>query len=347
MRSLSLLSHARLLAKLGQMEWRTGRQRVEPSLWKSGFFSDRAGLYPLDRFPHDLFLNDWEIEARLGRINPPESLAFLGDKLLFHLLLDRLGLDVRRPVLAGLVTAGQYIPVGAFASWAEAASEPLIIKPVSGSGGRGVTRLERGSPLPNAGSHLVERCIVPHPYGQRIFGGAINTVRVMTARDPRSGEPFILGAAHRFGTAHSAPTDNRKQGGLVSAIAPETGILSAAIGLGAGNQREVHDRHPETSGPIQGVTIPFWQELTDAALTLARAFPGLHLVGWDLAVDETGPVVVEGNAALPNPNLLQAHAPLLLDARARDFLQHHGIITRARALRAQGLSRAWPSSSRS
>ena len=332
------LWHFRMLAKMGKIEWRSAAGRHRPGLWASGFVSDRAGLYPLDRFARDLFLSDWEIETRLSRINPRESLPLLGDKLLFHLMLDRMQVPVRRAVLAGLVTRGRFMPVGAFHDWEQAAAEPLIAKPVSGSGGRGVMRLERGSPPPGSGTYLVERCITPHPYAARIFPGALNTVRVMTARDPGTRQPFILGAAHRFGTARSAPTDNRKAGGIVSAVDLATGTVSAAVGLGPGNRREEHRVHPETGGSIQGVVVPFWDELTAAALTLANAFPDLVFVGWDLAVGEHGPIVVEGNAALPNPNLLQAHRPLLLDPRARRFFEHHGIIGPRRAEKAARLS---------
>ncbi len=229
---------------------------------------------------------------------------------------------------------GRFMPLGPFATWEEAASAPLIAKPLRGSGGRGVVRLERGAPLPRADGLLIERRVEPHSYARAIFAGAVNTVRIMTARDPNDGDSFIFGTAHRFGTGRSAPTDNRKQGGLVSAIDPASGGLSASIGLGAGNRRTVHRAHPETGAPIAGIVIPQGDRLKDAALTLASAFPELVLVGWDLAVTPTAPVVIEGNAALPNPNLMQAHAPLLTQARVRRFLEHHRVITARRGPRS-------------
>ena len=329
-----LLADLRLLAHIAGMEWRNARGRHHPRLLADGFFSDRAGLYPFDRFPRALFLNDWEIETRLGRINPPEARAPLADKLLFHLLVERLALPVRLPVLAGLANGGAFVPVDPFASWEEAARAPLIAKPVSGSGGRGVLRLEPGAAIP-PGTNLIERAVKPHPYAAAIFPGALNTVRVMTARDPDTGAPFVLGAAHRFGTPASAPTDNRKQGGIFSAVDLTTGILSAAVGLGPGNRREVHAAHPETGARIEGVAVPCWNRLLADALMLARTFHDLAFVGWDLALDKEGPVVIEGNASLPNPNLLQAHAPLLLDPRARRFFSHHGVISARRAARAR------------
>ncbi len=338
MRKLPPLLQLRQLAGLGLTEWRSARGRPQPRLWVRGFFSDRAGLYPLGRFASELFLTDWEIETRLGRINPAESLPLLGDKLLFHLLLDRLGLPVILPELAGITMGGRFVPLGPFASWEEAARAPLIAKPLRGSGGRGVIRVAPGARPPRANGLLIERCVAAHPYAQAIFPGALNTARVMTARDPDDGSIFIFGTAHRFGTRISAPTDNRKQGGIVSAIAEESGILTEAIGLGAGNRRTVHCAHPETGAPIVGVAVPHWQQVKDAALVLAQAFPALLLVGWDFAVTDAGPVLIEGNAALPNPNLMQAHAPLLARPRVRRFCEYHGIISGRRALRAAHLA---------
>ncbi len=337
-RRIAPLAWARVLARMGRMEWRNRGGLPRPHLWRQALFSDRSGLYPLDQYHPELFLNDWEIEARLGKINPRESLNLFGDKLLFHLLLDRLDVNVRRPDLAGLVMGDQFMPLGRFATWEDATAEPLIAKPPCGSGGQGVIKLATGSPMPCAPSLLVERCLTPHSYARTIFPDAINTIRVMTARDPDNGEPFILGTAHRFGTQRSAPTDNRKKGGLVSAIDPDTGALSPAIGLDKRNRRRVYRHHPQSGSAIAGVVVAYWHEVQQAALSLARAFPAMVLVGWDFAVTPEGPVVIEGNAALPNPNLMQAHAPLLARPRTRRFFEAYGIITKERARRAAMLA---------
>lgn len=299
-----------------------------------GFFSDRAGLYPIDATNRHLFLSDWEIEARLSRVNPPDSAAFLNDKLATHLLLDRLGVPVARAELAGVAADGRLLPVGRFPSIAAlvASGLPLIAKPVRGSGGSGVTALEPGAPLPERGVWLLEGRIEAHAYGQAIFPDALNTIRVVTARDPDGGAAFVMGAAHRFGVTRSAPTDNRKRGGIVSALDLTTGQLSAAVGPTRRNRRTCFASHPETGGRIEGVRVPMWDQVREAALALAEALPSLAFVGWDLAVTGSGPVLVEGNASLPNPNLLQMHAPLLADARARRFFLTQGVISPHRGL---------------
>lgn len=332
-RRLSWLDSVRLIAKLARMERRSAKGRPRLDMLRRGFFSDRAGLYPLDRFDVNLFLTDWEIEARLARINPEQAAAFLNNKLLFHLLLERLAVPVARPSLVGLAIDGAFVGLNATRSWHEcfAAGAALIAKPIDGSGGDRVALLDEARKAPKEGTFLLERPIAPHRYARTVFPGALNTIRVVTARDPATREPFVLGAAHRFGTARSAPTDNRKKGGLVSSVDGASGAISAAVGLSGSNERVVHERHPETGARIEGVVVPGWPAIEAAALTLARSVPGLVFVGWDLAVTPDGPVVVEGNAALPNPNLLQMHQPLLGSPRARGFFRDYAIITAARA----------------
>jgi hypothetical protein len=184
---------------------------------------------------------------------------------------------------------------------------------------------------PVPGTMILERRVEPHAYARAIFPDAINTVRLYTARDPDSGAPFVLGAGHRFGIAKSAPADNKSKGGIVSSIDLDTGRVSVAVGTDERNRRYEYPSHPETGGQIEGIAVPGWEEVKRAALTLANCFPSLRFIGWDLAVSPNGPVVIEGNAQLPGPSLLQMHGPLLADARARRFFHAVGVLSGSRA----------------
>jgi hypothetical protein len=322
----------RLLVKLARMEARQRNGRPRPDLLMRGFFSDRAGLYPISPGNRAGFLTDWEIETRISRLNSAGAAAPLNDKLLFHLFLDRVECAVPRPELAGAWIDGSFVPIGCFPSLeslAESGAE-LVAKPIRGAGGAGVKLLTADCrPIP--GAVILERRMEQHSYAGAIFPHAVNTIRLFTARDPDGGAPFVLGAVHRFGTAKSAPTDNRSRGGIVSRIELDTGRLSPAVGKDARNRRHVYPSHPETGGQIEGVAVPGWGSVTRAGLTLASHFPSLRFIGWDLAIGSTGPMLIEGNAALPNPMMLQMHGPLLSDARARRFFHAAGVISDSRA----------------
>jgi glutathione synthase/RimK-type ligase-like ATP-grasp enzyme len=66
--------------------------------------------------------------------------------------------------------------------------------------------------------------------------------------------------------------------------------------------------------------LPEWTALTALCLKAARAFPGLRMQAWDIALTERGPVLVEVNVG-GDFNLPQlAHGSGLMDERFRAFV---------------------------
>jgi hypothetical protein len=321
---------ARHLARLGRMEAALPKRSFSPALWRDGFLSQRAELYPFDRFERRWFLTDWEIETRLGRVNDERVIPLLDDKLLFHLLVASEP-AVAAPEPIGLVANGRFHSLGRHGSLPAgfAAHGRIVCKPSHGAGGVGVSILRPGDALPDRGLFLLEGFVAQHLYAATIFPGSLNTIRVVTLVDGEGA--FLAGAAHRFGCAASAPVDNFKRGGISALVELDTGELSTGRsnpGLHAGH---VHPVHPDTGARIEGIVVPMWGEVVDLALRLARMVPGLHHVGWDICVAEDGPRVIEGNAWLANPNLIQAHRPILLDPRVRRFMRQHGVLSERRA----------------
>lgn len=331
-----LFREFQFVRKMYRMERASNGRVIKPSLWTKGFLSQRATLYPFARFDRRLFLSDWEIEKRLGQVNDKAAMALLDNKLLFHLVLARGGLENTAPTLVGMLTAGQFRSLSPFGTIGEAVAAfgALVCKPVGGSGGADISVI-RGADRPEEkGLFLLEAFIEQHAYASHIFSGSLNTIRVVTMTD-LGGVPFVAGAAHRFGCAASAPVDNFKRGGISALVDDTTGILSAGRSNPGRHADHVHEVHPDSGERIAGVQVPMWDEAKALALALARLFPGLHHIGWDLCITADGPRVIEGNSRLANPNLIQAHRPLMLDPKVRDFLHRHGVLSvrRARQLR--------------
>lgn len=328
------------LRRLYGMERAFARRCFAPRLWMRGFFSQRAVLYPFERHDARWFLSDWEIERRLGRVNEEACIPLLENKLLFHLLLARSGLAGAAAPLVGLLADGAFRPLGAFATAGEALAMlgRLVRKPATGWGGAGVRVVEsEAAALQGAGGglFLLEGFLQQHDYAARIFPGSLNTIRIVTMTGA-DGLPFVAAAAHRFGAAASVPVDNFKRGGVSALVDPATGALSAGRSNPGIHAAHVHATHPDTGAPIEGVLVPMWTEAQALALRLAGLFPGLRHVGWDICITPQGPRVVEGNSRLANPNLIQAHRPLLLDPRVRDFLRRHRVLREGRARRLEG-----------
>ena len=318
------------------------------SLVRAGFFSSRASLYPFDRYDRRWFLSDWAVENRFRGINHPDVSAQLSNKLFFHLLLRELGLGGRTAPLVGMLNDGRLTPFSRCRSLAEAieAHGRIVVKPVSGFGGRHVRLLAAGEAVPVSGNFIVEGALRQEAYAAEIFPGSVNTIRVFTLRAD-GGEPFIAGAAHRFGTAQTAPVDNFSQGGLSAIIDEATGRLSSAKSKSAVQGRTLHIRHPDTGAAVEGVVVPRWAEVKAFALELAASVPGLKLAGWDICVTPEGARLVEGNGNAPNPNLIQMHEPILLNARTRGFFADHGVISRRHYDELTALARDLPPSTTS
>ena len=54
--------------------------------------------------------------------------------------------------------------------------------------------------------------------------------------------------------------------------------------------------HPGTNCFMPGRIIPFWHEAIETVSTAAAMIPNIRLVGWDVAILENGPELIEGNS---------------------------------------------------
>jgi hypothetical protein len=59
---------------------------------------------------------------------------------------------------------------------------------------------------------------------------------------------------------------------------------------------KIMTQHPVTKTVFENYSIPFLQQAEDLVLKAARLVPTLRLIGWDIAIGESGPVLIEGNS---------------------------------------------------
>jgi hypothetical protein len=69
-----------------------------------------------------------------------------------------------------------------------------------------------------------------------------------------------------------------------------------------------HNVIPGTDRSFVGFKLPCWQDLKSVALRAAAAFPWARSIGWDIAISDRGPVLIEGNARW-STSLIQIPAP--------------------------------------
>lgn len=123
---------------------------------------------------------------------------------------------------------------------------------------------------------------------------SVNTVRFMTTLYP-DGEVKIIATFIKIGRAGRC-VDNAGGGGNVDVnIDTETGRIEYAIQYdGWRNIKEI-EVHPDSGNPLNGVVIDNWQSIKEEVKGFQQSFPYCKAAGWDIAITDEGPVVIEVN----------------------------------------------------
>lgn len=123
---------------------------------------------------------------------------------------------------------------------------------------------------------------------------SVNTVRFMTALYP-DGSARIIATFIKIGRAGKC-VDNAGGGGNVDVcIDIETGEVKYAIQYDGWHRIKEIDRHPDNGNQLNGVIIENWESIKAEVLKFQQAFPWCKAAGWDIAITNEGPVVIEVN----------------------------------------------------
>lgn len=169
---------------------------------------------------------------------------------------------------------------------------------------------------------FISESIRQHKYADDLYDQTVNTIRMITLRDPKTNEFKIFFAVQRIGTSATIPVDNGSRGGLVSKIDLETGVLSEARCL---HNRNVYKVHPDSGAPIEGAQIPNWDKVKEQMLALTRKFPYMYFIAWDIVLMEDGEIcIIEANTS-SGVNIIQLWGGQRNDELG-DFYRHHKVI---------------------
>lgn len=273
------------------------------------------------------------INALNTALTPPAlapTRAFVGNKLLYTQLLDKLGLATSetQALVSTFREVGQ-LPVMRDAAKLEAflrndALYPLFGKPHHGSLSDGSVRLEcidgHTLSLGNGetrhvslfadevlerypGGYLLQTALDPHPQMAKIAGGAIGCVRVVTVNDGKGPKPVY--AVWKL-PAPDAMSDNFwQEGSLLALLDLESGAVKTCK-RGTGVNAQNFETHPKSGANVIGTEIPYWEETLKLAVQAHGVFPEFGICGFDIAVAPGGPHILECN---DNPaHVLYQHA---------------------------------------
>ncbi|TDQ81387.1 putative polysaccharide biosynthesis protein [Dongia mobilis] len=191
----------------------------------------------------------------------------------------------------------------------------IFIKPARGKGGRGCEKwifdgscyrgpggqiLSEGELIQHIaglaarrGRYLVQECLENHQE-LRELGDGITSVRITSCRN-ESDSFEVTNATLKMSLQAGGSVDNFHQGGAVAKVDIINGVVGPASDSWHKKPCTWHDVHPLTRAPIRGRTLPRWRE-TIAMVEKAHAlFPDRIMLGFDVAITDRGPVVIEGN----------------------------------------------------
>ena len=118
----------------------------------------------------------------------------------------------------------------------------------------------------------------------------LNTVRIFTQLTSEGVD--FLGARLRISV--NSPVDNMAAGNLAAPVDLETGTVSGP-GVYSDITKSDCNIHPITKKQITGFKIPFWNAVIETSVGAALLCPENRSVGWDIAITESGPELIEGN----------------------------------------------------
>lgn len=187
----------------------------------------------------------------------------------------------------------------------ESGLEGLFIKALAESGGIGCYMLRKSNlaenlreiaPILLKGAFIHQEILKQHGEINKIYPHSINTLRLETYID-KTGKTHVLAGLMRFGIAGNF-VDNASSGGFYASVDMERGMLRGKgfQKMKAGKGGGLFEAHPDTGHIIDGTEIPFFEEAVQLALDGVEYVPDRY-IGWDIAVTQTGPVLIEGNGS--------------------------------------------------
>ena len=140
-------------------------------------------------------------------------------------------------------------------------------------------------------TYIVEKAVKQHPFLDNFCNTSTQTIRVVTFIDS-TGRIEIL-TTHLKMARKGSIVDNVIISNLAAHI-DEDGVLDCAITT-LDNEIIKYENHPDTGYPVKGQKIPYFKEAVELAIKAQTRVHHLRTIGWDIAISDKGPVIIEGN----------------------------------------------------
>jgi hypothetical protein len=245
-------------------------------------------------------------------LQPKDGVDMLPDKVWFA--KHCYDMNVRTVPVLLYLSAGQIL--AAASQITNLPARDLFVKPRQGNGGHHAERwdyVDQDSYRNSSGKILsrdellaallqqslnddfiIQPRLINHGALVDISNDALSTVRVLTCRNEQ-GQPEATNVAFRMAVGGNSVVDNFHQGGLAAAVNMKTGTIGEASDIGIKPGMGWREVHPVSGLRFKGRILPDWQKVLELACEAHKAFPHRIMVGWDVAMLQDGPMIIEGN----------------------------------------------------
>ena len=86
--------------------------------------------------------------------------------------------------------------------------------------------------------------------------------------------------------------DNFSSGGMYAFVDDKGVVITPAID----KDDNIFGIHPISKKQILGFKVPLFDEAIKLVLEAAKELPQIKYIGWDVAISENGPCIIEGNS---------------------------------------------------
>lgn len=197
-------------------------------------------------------------------------------------------------------------------------TEPFVLKNISLEAGEGVFVCEKygdyilinnlqkryeeiAQSLKNSVWVLQNR-IKTHEYISKINNTALNTTRIVTVLG--QGKPVYLGGFQAFAT-DGAKTDSWSSNSIYVGINVENSSLRQYGFTNLSDERAgLIYKHPNSRVEFADYHLPFLQDSVTLCCRAHSIFYNNFVIGWDVAITDNGPLIVEANEK-PGMNVVQ------------------------------------------
>lgn len=158
--------------------------------------------------------------------------------------------------------------------------------------------------------YLIQAALRPHAEIKGLMPGrALGTFRIVTFRTP--GGVLMLPACIKIPLKESVADNftSGESGNYLGAIDSDAGVLLKAWRASDSHPGIVvpAESNPESGASLTNVKIPGWKALCDLVKDAANTFDKLPTLGFDVALTDRGPMLIEANAMYDCDILQIAH----------------------------------------